>query len=243
MTDPKTAPILPNFKKAFQSENFISDARRFLTVGDEEFAQILGRLQNSHAILGPSHLREEIVNSGVSDDNTVQLLLRIVPVFARWGRTVAHGKIESFVATLHVALRDEFEGAELAKLAERLKSILQGHFPALVRADKVDLVVHSTGRTLRSVQLISDVRPVFDESRERIIAVVPMTTLQLTADSVEDGVPPLTCEAHLSEQDLLDLSQKVAEAQQKLAVMKKVLCEKQIEIADCAMVMGDGEGE
>ena len=121
-----------------------------------------------------------MANAGVTDDTQTRLLLRIIPVFARWGRTTGQKIPETFVETLHVALGRQFEEAEHATLTARLIRLLNGSFPGLALADKTDAVAHTTGRALRCVQLISDVRPIFDDSREHVLAVVPMTTLKLT---------------------------------------------------------------
>ncbi len=241
MTELGNPTILANFKKAFESDGFKSDARSLLMVDDDRFSTLVAQLQVAPVILGSVRLQEEIAKAGIADEGQVRLLTRIIPIFARWGRTAAHGKVDSFVATLHAALASEFSEAELANLAKRFVAMLLGEFPGLKLADKTEAVARATGRELRSVRLITDVRPVFDDGRERVLAVVPMTTLKLTTESLEDGVPASTWEVQLSEWELVDLSTKIAEAQQKLAVMKKLLCDKDIEIADCTMVLRDGD--
>jgi hypothetical protein len=242
MPESNTQPTLPKFRKAFESDSFKRDAQVFLTVGDDAFHSVVEQLELTYDILSTKGLREIIVQAGVTNETQSRLLVSIVPVFARWGRTIAQGKTEALLATVDIALERDFSEAERSILATRFTTLLEGTFPGLALADKADTVSRATGRKLRNAQLITDIRPVFDESREHILAVVPMTTLKLTTESSEEGMPVETCEVQLSESELGALIDKLVEAQRKLDATKKLLRNRSIDIAECAMVVADEEG-
>jgi hypothetical protein len=241
MAEPNHAAILPNFKKAFEGDGFKSDVRLFLSVAEDQFQTLIARLKMVKGVLGAFRLQLEIANSGIAVATHQQLLVRLIPIFARWGQTSLKGKKESFTATLIASLHSDFTESELGTLVTRFTALLEGEFPGLELADKSEAVARATGRVLRNAQLITDVRPVFDDAREQVLTVVPMTTLRLTTESLEDGVPASTWEVQLSEEELGEIGRKVAEAQQKLAVMKRLLLDKGLEIADCGMVTQDGD--
>jgi hypothetical protein len=142
---------------------------------------------------------------------------------------------------LYAALHNEFTPYELRTLMHRLTTLLENNFPGLALADKCTLVARATGRGLRSAQLITNVRPVFDDRREQILAFVPITTFRLTTESPEESVPDETWEVQLSESELQELSLKLAEAQQKLSVMKQLFSEKNVELTELAASIGNDE--
>jgi nucleotide-binding universal stress UspA family protein len=226
----------------FASAGFKNDARVFLTVSDSEFATILARTESARGILSPGKLRQTFFDVGVIDPEKVDVLMRIIRSFATWGETIAREGPEPLLASLNAALHEDPEFAKsVGTLASRIRTLLVGNFDGLKLAEKAERVARSIGRQLRGVQLITDVRPVFDNEHTSVLAVVPMTTLKLTTVSNEEGSPTSTFEVQFSEAHLLQLGTLLAEAQKKLAVTKKLLSDKEIEIADCTMVMTEGD--
>ena len=75
-----------------------------------------------------------------------------------------------------------------------------------------------TGNKAQKVELICDVRPVFDRAREQVEGLVPLTTLKLIYETQTDETK---CIELLFSTDMLkELLEKVNKAQQKLTIMR-----------------------
>jgi hypothetical protein len=108
--------------------------------------------------------------------------------------------------------------AELARLGEILPKLIQ-LYPALTRFEKAERLAKLTGQELESIELICDLRPIFDDDRKRIEGMMPYTRLHIVATGA-DGLPK-SFEAELTHQQVSDLREKVAKADSKLDVLRK----------------------
>jgi hypothetical protein len=115
---------------------------------------------------------------------------------------------------------DSFGKADLDKLRGVLPKLIQA-YPALTRFAKAERLAKATGQRLESVELICDLRPIFDDSRQNIEGMMPYTRLSVTALGA-DGLPN-SFEAELTWQQVHDLGEKAAKAEKKLAVMRKTV--------------------
>ena len=108
--------------------------------------------------------------------------------------------------------------AELARLGEILPNLIQA-YPALVRFEKAERLAKLTGQELESIELICDLRPIFDEDRKQIEGMMPYTRLHIVATGA-DGLPK-SFEAELTHQQVIDLRKKAVKAESKLDVLRK----------------------
>ena len=108
--------------------------------------------------------------------------------------------------------------AELARLGEILPNLIQP-YPALNRFEKAERLAKLTGQELESIELICDLRPIFDEDRKQIEGMMPYTRLHIVATGA-DGLPK-SFEAELTHQQVIDLREKTAKAESKLVVLRK----------------------
>jgi hypothetical protein len=231
--------VLPEFEKAFKGATFRKDARAFLSLDDTTFDTVVQSLSSETGILARFGLEKLLTDAGIPRDPNVTSLRRFIDAFGRWGRKLPPSGIPLLINTLKTALKGEFNEPELETMSARVERLMGTSFPGLELADKVDAVVSSTGKAFRSANFISDIRPVFDSDRSKVLAVVPMTTLRLVTESDDDGDVPTVLEARLTENDVNELCKKLVEAQRKLAVLKRLLAEKGIEVAECSMVVNE----
>ncbi len=108
--------------------------------------------------------------------------------------------------------------AELAKLREILPNLIQP-YPALARFEKAERLAKLTGQELESIELICDLRPIFDESRKEVEGMMPYTRLHIVATGA-DGLPR-SFEAELTHRQVNDLREKAVKASSKLDVLRK----------------------
>ena len=90
-------------------------------------------------------------------------------------------------------------------------------YPALAAFKKADRLSTQTGQRLESIDLICDLRPIFDESRTHLEGMMPYTRLLVVAIGA-DGLPK-AFESELTRQQVHDLAQKASKATQKLGVL------------------------
>ncbi|MCX7424174.1 MAG: hypothetical protein NTW96_00830 [Planctomycetia bacterium] len=118
--------------------------------------------------------------------------------------------------------RSDFDG-----LKERMPLIIQ-RFPGLDRQAKAQRLTEATGLPLERIEMICDLRPVFDKDRNQVEGVMPYTTLKIVCKGV-DGLP-VALEAVLSQQDVAQLAKASSNAEKKLARLRELLNEKHLPI-------------
>ena len=109
--------------------------------------------------------------------------------------------------------------AQLGILQARLLELL-ACAPGLQRQAKAEKLSEATGQRLKRLQMICDLRPIFDSERKQIEGVIPLTTLSAICEGVNGF--PVGFEAILSEQDVENLCELANRTKQKLAALKRL---------------------
>lgn len=109
-----------------------------------------------------------------------------------------------------------FDSKKLKSLEKTLKKLIQT-YPSLDRFQKAERLAKITGQQLETIELICDVRPIFDKTREKIEGMMPLTRLHIVATG-EDGLPN-AFEVELTRQNVIDLLKKVEKAKSKLETL------------------------
>ncbi len=108
---------------------------------------------------------------------------------------------------------------ELSEL-RRLLPLIVMPYPARQRQAKAARLAVATGLRAETVDLVCDIRPVFDDSRTTVEGVIPFTTLKVVANGVDRF--PVSFEAILSASDVLALLKKVEFAVAKLNALGRL---------------------
>jgi len=116
---------------------------------------------------------------------------------------------------------------QLEELRERLPLLVEP-FSSLSRQAKAERLSEATGQPLEDIQIICDLRPVFDEDRECVQGVIPFTTLKVVCKGI-DGLP-VAMEAILSRSQVSELLEKATAAEKKLSRLGTLLSEKDLAI-------------
>jgi hypothetical protein len=152
------------------------------------------------------------------DEDTAKELFRVV-------RGVDNDDVQKIVETVKAwAARKEsrstiFPEDVIEKLESNLKVLAQEH-ASISLMKKADRLVRDTGDELESIKFICDLRPVFDNERERVDALVLIANLRLRY-MAQNGERE-SCELALTEAELLKLKEKTEEAIRKIEVLKRV---------------------
>jgi len=148
--------------------------------------------------------------------------------------------VERSVALLREAISEHSETltAEQRKLlADRIEKLVA--VPAgLARQYKAEQLAEATGTELEDLQLICDVRPVFNEERSEIEGAIPISTLKL--DVLGPNGLPSRIEVRLTEAQVADLFEKAHYAQNKLSVIKRMLEKNSISLPSTSATTDEG---
>jgi hypothetical protein len=242
-----TEPIIyirgafPGSPDEMVNARFLADAKRALDPSIEQLVAIADELSSFPGFLDQKTLRG-IVGSIIQSDeharSVSRLILNVSRMFRLSGRTLKDlsEQLDAWQRT------DEnqkvFSVEELAELQRRLSVILKP-FDGIERQAKARRLVGATGLKLKAIELICDLRPVFDEERTSVEGVFPYTILKVVCDG-EDGLP-ISMEAILSERDVDELAKKAEAATIKLRSLKALLAAKDIRIP--AVWMTEKEGD
>ena len=107
-------------------------------------------------------------------------------------------------------------------------------YPGLNRQAKAQRLSEATGLRLENVEIICDLRPVFDNERESVEGVIPYTILRIVCIGA-DGLP-VAMETILTQAEVGELAKKSEAAVKKLDRLRALLAEKELPIPPVTMV-------
>jgi hypothetical protein len=108
---------------------------------------------------------------------------------------------------------DEFPDAMIERLGLNLRALIHS-YPAIDRAKKANVLRSALGNELKGAVFICDARPVFDEPRESIEGLIPLTTLKMVYERQDQSTAEI--EIVLTASQLSILGDQVQKAKQKL---------------------------
>lgn len=203
------------FDSSALSPDMLADLKEVAALSDTDVTALSQRLASAKGFLDPKALAATI-RQVVHKEDAAQSVRRAL-------RNLGPKDIEPLLEVLaDQAQEKDFPLAQdlLGRLAKILPELIQT-YPALARFEKAERLAKLTGQQLESVDLICDLRPIFDESRTRLEGMMPYTRLRLVAKGA-DGLPN-AFEAELSAQAVQDLAEKAAKAIEKLDVLRKTI--------------------
>lgn len=195
------------------SEGVVNDLKAIAGLSDEQVAAIGQRLQEATGFLDPKSLLATI-REAAEDPKAAEAVRRAL-------HSLSPSGIEHMVASLEEKQKDEkfpIDQETLGRLKQVLSELIQP-YPALARFEKAERLARVTGQQLETVELICDLRPIFDENRENLEGMMPYTRLHIVVTG-EDGLPK-PFEAELTYKDVADLADKAGKAKSKLDVLRQ----------------------
>ncbi len=208
-----------------QDEDFFSDAEKIINIDDAKFKELINALSTSQSFLDRKAL-----------DNLVLNILGVDGHFAdvshfiwRIHKILRHDSDEPFEKSV-VLLRDaiiaspkKLSKTDKSKLVERIEKLAFEPI-ALARQYKAEQLSEATGIDLEDLQLICDIRPIFNEARSEIEGAIPISTLKMDINEPDDTSSRI--EIRLTEEQVKDLCSKAQLAMNKISVIKKMLKDK-----------------
>ena len=187
------------------------DLKAVAGLSDDQVSAVQEQLSDAKGFLAPKSLLA-LLREAIGDDGPARSLQRAM-------RNLGPEDIEPLLKALSQPQPDEespLEEGVVKRLGEILPRLIQA-YPALVRFEKAERLAAVTGQRLEGVELICDLRPIFDESRKNIEGMMSYTRLRVVATGA-DGLSE-AFEAELTRQQVCDLAEKASKAVEKLDVL------------------------
>ncbi|NQV23515.1 MAG: hypothetical protein HQ518_04015 [Rhodopirellula sp.] len=194
----------------------IADLTAIALIPEASITRISEALKTQTGFLSDSAMTSLIIEA-VEDDDQGEAVLRalqslepesldqVIAVVDRWRR-----------ATGDAANRfpdDQFEG-----LKRRLPILIQ-HYPVLARSMKAARLRNIIGNEFQGAAFICDARPVYNEGRDQIEGMVPVTTLKLVYE--QQNLQSQEVEITLTSSELRYLIEQAEKAERKLQTLKE----------------------
>lgn len=202
-------PQIPRFAKP--SAEVLDDLKAAGGLSNVVIDEICKQLSKTQGFLSPKTLLA-IMHKVIKDPETAEAVQRVII-------NISPSDLPIMVASLKEDIgKDDFplDSKQLGNLEKVLKKLIQP-YPSLDRFQKAERLARITGQQLETIELICDVRPIFDKTREKIEGMMPLTRLHIVATG-EDGLPN-AFEVELTRQNVIDLLKKVEKAKSKLETL------------------------
>lgn len=214
------------------SDGLVRDAKILLALQRSQIDAIRNDLKTYAGFLDRAAL-EDRLQTHLDDQESCKGLARFITAIDERSR-VFDVEVQNLILQIERWLSDEenqkkslISDEEFQELRQRLPLIIQP-YPALERQAKAEYLAEATGQPLERLELICDLRPVFDKARENVEGMVPLTILKVVCTGV-DGLP-LSLEVVLSEKDVHDLAKASSDAQKKLKKLRELISSTDIAI-------------
>lgn len=204
-------PSFPEYPVA--SGDMVDDLKAVAGLSDDQASEIRQHLAKADLFLSPRTLLAAI-RKVIQDPKLSEAVRRAI-------QNLNPSQTKRIISGLEQNLGDKgfpFDQATFDRLKQVLGELIQT-YPALARFQKAERLAKTTGQQLETVELICDLRPIFNENREEVEGMMPYTRLRIVATG-EDGLPK-SFEAELTHQQVLDLAEKAGKAKSKLDVLRR----------------------
>lgn len=206
---------LQHLREHALSEEMVADLKAIATVSANLLDKVAADLSGLDGFLDTTALNARL-RSLLPQDAPVASMRRVV-------LNLKSEDVERLLKQLRSIQEDNAEDLPLSaddldKLNNLLPRLLKP-IPALRRYRKAERLAKITGQPLEDVQLICDLRPVFNESRENIEGLIPVTHFKIVATG-GDGLPNVF-EAELTAEQVSDLAEQAKRAVSKLEVLRQ----------------------
>ncbi|HWG47719.1 MAG TPA: hypothetical protein VN688_33450 [Gemmataceae bacterium] len=205
--------------KVPEGEAFVDGAKALLEVDEKVLSGIVEDLASFAGFLSEASMKKIILHRLGDEKLASQVAgtIAAADVLTREG-----GNLDKILERLDQKQRSA-EGQEqsLSPAAfARLRHIfhlLGRSCPGRDRQAKAERLAEGVGLRAEAIDLICDVRPVFDDERSKVEGFIPLTTLRVVASGVDKI--PLSFEVVLAARDVQELLAKAEAAVKKLNVL------------------------
>jgi hypothetical protein len=212
---PDPVLIIRGFPPLFDqpSGGMLDDLKAIASLSDKQVQDVRQRLAEDQRFLDPKTLLAAI-HDVLQNRDLAEAVRRAI-------QNLERPDVKRIVASLKKDLDDNKAHLDQATI-DRLEHVLSElihPYPGLVRFQKAERLAKITGQHVETVELVCDLRPIFDSSRANVEGMMPYTRLRIVTTG-EEGLPK-SFEAELTDEQVLDLADKAEKAKSKLKVLRQ----------------------
>jgi hypothetical protein len=232
-----TAPFKFLADHLAQDEHFLDDVKQIIDLDEDAYLRLATQLAKSDSFLSRSDL------AAIVSECLGEATERITSIIFRIGGIVHDADMDATDAmdALAKAIEEKAEGLDIQvrrKLTDRLRKLVAEPI-GIAKQYKARKLVDAIGAELDSFRIICDIRPIFDQSRERIDGAIPLTVLRLDY-SKPDGESAVV-EVRVTEKQLAQFEEKIAAATLKLRIIKQLLSQQELPIPKTKSTISEEE--
>jgi len=204
---------------------FRSNLKKIVTLPEPEFSSTATAL-NTHPNFLVAADVAEILQKNISSTQTDTVARTLLQLNSSIRNT--QEPEEKALEELCSALgkyAEEFPPDDVKVLRARLQKLVLAPL-GFKRQKKAEILAEATGADLNELNIICDIRPVFDEDRKEIDGALIIPTLTLEVLELDGGLSSVEC--RLTEEQLDDLCRISLLAKQKMVAIKTLLTAKSI---------------
>ena len=212
-------------QQLMDDDDFKKDARQLLGIEQERFEALADALVANDSFLDRDAVRS-LAASHLGEAAEASQISHAIWRFAEILRDADQALDKAF-AILREAINEQLEDfskEEKEELLTRLQRLCVNPL-GFNRQHKAERLAEATSKELENLQIICDIRPVFNEDRSEIEGAIPATLLQISFDDIGTSS---SLDIRLTESQLRDLEDKVGSARKKLRVIKDFLVAKSV---------------
>lgn len=220
-----------------QDTDFLEDAQCILELDEDAYLRLATQLGNADTFLSRSDLGT-IVDEVLGEDSG-----RVASIIYRIADIVHDADMDVVDAmdALGTAIEEKAESLkpqERRTLTERLRKLAAEPI-GIAKQCKARQLVDAVGAELDDFRIICDIRPIFDQKRERIDGAIPLAILRLEY-SKPDGESTVV-ELRVTEKQIAKFGEKIADANLKLRLIKELLTSQHLPIPRTKSTVSEDE--
>jgi len=215
---PGSPDLIPGLGGA--SPQMIEDLLAIAEIRSERIEALAAALQAEPGFPNADRI-SDVVREAINDDRQASAVVTAL-------HNVPPSRVDQTIQTVRDWREANNKNAErfpeeaLVSVEQNLRRLTRD-FPALERCRKARRLGSILGNTAESLELICDLRPVFNAQRDLVEGMMPLTTMKIVYEGQDEEVRVL--EVQLSRDMLTELVEKAQKAQQKLDVLNRSIAE------------------
>lgn len=218
-------PYSPNLVwiAALRSPSFVRDAAAFAEVSDDAFDSIIDRLEHDTEFANKRALVEKVAE--VVAEEHLQSVLNCLFNFYEMQRDLGpHGFLNDLLPRIRQLLEGQFDPETVGLLEDRIGRFVRVSKPGMERQAKAESLLYLGAQVVNELRILCDLRPVFDDDRNKIEGMVLVTSLLINESS------PNPIRLRLDDGDLSKLEHEVSEAKRKAKEIRELIENKDIQV-------------
>jgi hypothetical protein len=227
-------------KHLSRDEDFLADVQIILDLNTSKYSKLVTALASDESFLDSRKLTR-LVQSVFKTAEEASKLAKIIQRFHKFLCENSDESPEQSLAMLCSALSEDtskISSEDCAKLAKRIKDLV--FVPqSLARQQKAEELAEATGIDIKDLQLICDIRPIFNDERSTIEGAIPISILKIDFSEPDGSVSRM--EFSLTEEQILILCTKTQLAKNKISAIKRFLVEKEIKLPATSVTINEKE--